>query len=185
MWVKEYPTIEEISALFDYDDAAEKVVNGKRMRGALVRKSNGRPVFGSLTDDPRSRAMVGFPGRRVFYLHRVIWILHNGPVPTGLLIDHEDGDRGHNRNGNLRPLTSSHNQMNRLRSRSDSTVPYIGVCRARSGFNAFLSDNGKPVFVGNFNTAEGAAIARDEAVFKKYGAVARLNRDLFDLGARV
>lgn len=181
MWIKPYPTPKEIAALFDYDDAAERVVNGRLMRGALVRRSNGNLVFGSLTDDPRSRAMAGFPGRRLFYLHRVIWILHNGPVPKGLLVDHEDHDHGHNREGNLRLLTPTLNQMNRRSSRKGSLVRFIGVCVSGGRFAAFTAEKGKPIYLGHFNTAEEAARVRDEAVSKKYGPVARLNRNLFGL----
>lgn len=167
--------------MFQYDDSAEQVVGDFLMRGSLIRRSTGKPVFGKLTDDPRSRALVGFGPKTLFYLHRLIWILHHGEPAAGLLVDHEDGDAGHNREGNLRLLTPSQNQMNRRRARKGAGVRYIGVCVHGGRFGAFISENSKPIYLGNFGTPEEAAKVRDDAVLAKYGSVARLNRDLFEL----
>lgn len=182
MKIREYPTQQEIRNLFEYDDDAQRMVNDFLMRGALLRKKTGKLVFGSMTEDPRSRAMIGFPGGRVFYLHRVIWVLHHGEPPEGVQVDHWDTDAGHNRVDNLRLLTCSQNQMNRKKSRAGAQCRYIGVTIHNPGFGAYISDNGKPVYLGYFRKAEDAARVRDLAAFKKYGEVARLNRDLFDIG---
>lgn len=99
-----------------------------------------------------------------------------------MLVDHVDTDAGHNRIGNFRLLTCSHNQMNRKKSRKGARCRYIGVTIHNPGFGAYISDDGKPVYLGYFLNAEDAARARDKAAFEKYGSVARLNRDLFDIG---
>jgi hypothetical protein len=155
------------------------MINGFLMRGALLRKSTGRLVFGSITEDPRSRAAVGLPDKAVFYLHRVIWVMHYGEPEKGLLVDHRDGDVGHNRIANFRLLTNRQNQMNRRKARKGSTVRYIGVSAHRNGFAAFSADGEKPVYLGTFETPEEAARVRDEEVERRYGSVATLNRVLF------
>jgi hypothetical protein len=58
-------------------------------------------------------------------------------------------------------------------------VRYIGVSSHRNRFAAFSADLGKPVYLGTYKTPEDAARVRDAEVERKYGAVARLNRDLF------
>lgn len=179
MKIRELPTKDNLWSMFDYVDSAEKVVRGFHMRGALLRRDSGRLVFGSLTRDSRSRAAVGITGEGVFYLHRVIWVMHYGEPDEGLLVDHEDGDASHNRIDNFRLLTPSQNQMNRMKSRCGSSVKYIGVSSHRNGFAAFSADLGKPTYLGTYKTPEDAARVRDAEVERKYGSVARLNRDLF------
>jgi len=42
-------------------------------------------------------------------VHRIVWELHNGPVPEGLEIDHIDGDKQNNDIINLRIVSHSEN----------------------------------------------------------------------------
>lgn len=45
-------------------------------------------------------------------VHRVVWEMHNGNIPKGLVIDHIDGDPSNNKIENLRLATSSQNSCN-------------------------------------------------------------------------
>lgn len=47
-----------------------------------------------------------------YYVHRVIWEMHHGPIESGMCIDHIDGDGLNNRLENLRLVTLSDNQRN-------------------------------------------------------------------------
>ena len=53
--------------------------------------------------------------------HRVVWELHFGKIPHGLLIDHIDGDRSNNDIGNLRLVTHTENSTNRKQTSSCKT----------------------------------------------------------------
>lgn len=171
--------LEEMSEAFSYVDEAEvKIGIGYTMRGGLLRLSNNQIVLGTLTRDPRSRALVGFGYRQVWQLSRVIWGLHNGD-PGDLMVDHIDGDPSNNRIGNLRLATNSQNQMNRKSSRPFSASPYIGVTRQGLFWRAFSSDKSDPVHLGDFDNPIEAARVRDSFVEKKYGDYATLNRNLF------
>ncbi len=47
-----------------------------------------------------------------FSVHVLIWEMHNGPVPTGLQVDHENTNRGYNVLSNLRLATQAQNSAN-------------------------------------------------------------------------
>ena len=60
---------------------------------------------------------------RFLKVHRVVWVMFNGPIPEGMQIDHIDGDRANNKIENLRVCYQSSNQHNRkLNSNSSSGV---------------------------------------------------------------
>lgn len=50
---------------------------------------------------------------KVLYMaHRIVWIMVNGSIPDGMLIDHIDGNKKNNAIHNLRLSTNGSNQMN-------------------------------------------------------------------------
>ena len=52
-----------------------------------------------------------------FFLHRVIWEAHNGPIPEGYDIHHIDRDKANNNIDNLKMLP--HNEHARIHAQSD------------------------------------------------------------------
>lgn len=48
-----------------------------------------------------------------FIASRVIWTIHNGPIPDGMEVEHADGNRHNNTIGNLRLANRSENCCNR------------------------------------------------------------------------
>lgn len=97
------------------------------------------------------------------YLHRLIWVLHFGPIPAAHEIDHINGNRADNRIENLRLVTRSLNLKNKRVLRSNATG-HRGVTKTASGnFVARLYDQGKTIRLGIFQTAEQAGAARKQA----------------------
>lgn len=50
-----------------------------------------------------------------FRVHRLVWSGFHGPIPTGLVINHMDGDPGNNRLENLEAITSGENIIHAYR----------------------------------------------------------------------
>ena len=111
-----------------------------------------------------------------FLTHRLVWVWHHGPVPSGMMVDHRDRDTFHNRITNLRLSSDDQNRRNRGSYRG-STSKYVGVhFRADTQkWRAGIKLNGKPVHLGSFESEVDAALARDAAAKKHYGGFAHLN----------
>lgn len=95
--VKEYIRYED-GKLFWIKKASRKVVVGDRAGSLCAGEYRAFKLFGVRYAE-----------------HIYIWELHNGPVPEGMLVDHEDRDKTNNRIGNLRLATPSENSANSSR----------------------------------------------------------------------
>ena len=92
--------------------------------------------------------------------HRIIWTMHNGEIPEGYLVDHEDTDRLNNRIGNLR-LALPTNSMSNTNLRSDNTSGVKGVSwdKQRGLWIARVYANRKKYYAGHHSSIEAASIA--------------------------
>lgn len=93
---------------------------------------------------------------------------------TSDTIDHKNDNGLDNRRGNIRPATAAQNSINRKvtkRSRSG----YIGVFETPSSWAAQINKESGCWHLGNFDTPEEAAIARDIGAIQEYGDFATLN----------
>ncbi|NHE79838.1 HNH endonuclease [Klebsiella michiganensis] len=59
-------------------------------------------------------------------MHRIIWVLKYGEIPSTLVVDHIDGDKLNNRITNLRLCTQNQNTRNR-RIHSNNAAGLKGV----------------------------------------------------------
>jgi hypothetical protein len=105
------------------------------------------------------------------YLHRIVMnASHDGHV------DHINGNKLDNRKCNLRICTQAENNRNLTSKRSDSKQPYKGVRITASGkWNARIRSRGHGIHIGNFDTAEAAALAYDEKAKQLFGTFAATN----------
>jgi HNH endonuclease/AP2 domain len=97
--------------------------------------------------------------------HRIIWVMWYGEWPEHE-VDHDDGDKVHNRIGNLRRATHEQNSANKKR-RVARKYPK-GVDRLPGGrFRAKICVKYKQITIGTFDTPD-AAHAAYLARAKKY-----------------
>lgn len=73
--------------------------------------------------------------------HRIVWELHNGPIPSGMLIDHINGVKTDNRIQNLRLATKAQNGHNQVRHVSNTTG-VKGLTRNAHVWQGQIWDNG-------------------------------------------
>jgi hypothetical protein len=104
---------------------------------------------------------IGIVLGRVVNAHRVVWILHNGPIPDGMHIDHLNGNRLDNRLANLRLATPSQNLRNAKMPRTNkSGVTGVSWAKRHKKWKAELRHDGKTLMLGMFDSLEDAAAAR-------------------------
>lgn len=111
---------------------------------------------------------------RLYYVHRLIWIMHFGPIPDGMMVDHEDGNGFNNQISNLRLANKSQNGCNRGRSKAN-TSGYKGVMfyKAYKKWTAQIEFNGKRKSLGYFETPEEAFVAYQTAAKIYHGQFAK------------
>lgn len=85
--------------------------------------------------------------RRKVYMHRQIM-----GFPTGLEIDHDDGDGLNNRRSNLIPSTHARNLLNRVALAANNTSGVTGVSwsRHKKKWDARISVRGRQICLGTF-----------------------------------
>lgn len=149
-----------VCSLYKYKDG--KIYN-KFSRGGAIKGSEA----GSTTK--QGYKLIRFE-RRFYFVHRVVWIMHNGRWPAGN-IDHIDGDRLNNRIENLREATYSQNAHNQPRN-SRNTSGYKGVHFWRNRWRAEIYINNKRIRLGSFNTPEQAHEAYCKAADEYFGEFA-------------
>ena len=104
-------------------------------------------------------------------MHRIIL-----GVPSGVLIDHRDGNGLNNRKQNLRVATCRTNGFNR-RKNTTSRSRFKGVSPGSRGrWRAYIrSASGSDLYLGTFPTEEEAAVVWDAAARVEHGEFARTN----------
>lgn len=100
-------------------------------------------------------------------VHRIIWEMHNGPIPKGCEIDHIWHNRNDNRIENLRLVTHKQNGRNQAKPKNNKSGQ-PGVHKLSDGYyRAEICVNGKNVHLGRFDNFEDAVDARKKGE-KKY-----------------
>jgi hypothetical protein len=95
------------------------------------------------------------------------------PPPSGLVVDHINGNGLDNRRSNLRFATFAQNAVNQVRPPGASG--FRGVYRDGIKWTACSKTDGKKFCIGRFDTPEEAAVAYDEWMRDTFGEFARFN----------
>lgn len=110
-------------------------------------------------------------GRQVTsYLGRLIV-----SCPSGMVVDHINGDKKDNRRENLRVCTQQENLVNRCLGKNN-TSGYRGVYWHNGMWVAEIKHRGVKFFLGRHETPEDAARAFNQKATELRGANARLNQ---------
>lgn len=76
-------------------------------------------------------------------LHRIVWESVHGPIPSGMVIDHINGDKHDNRLENLRLCTTAQNLANaKLSSRNTSGIKGVSWNSKKSRWDAKIMADG-------------------------------------------
>lgn len=111
-----------------------------------------------------------------YFAHRVIWVMHNGEIPNGLIIDHIDGDRSNNKLENLRVCTFQENHFNRgKQSNNKSGFKGVSWHKQKQKWVAQIKIEGKNKFLGFFINPEDAYSKYCEMALLHYGKYAKLD----------
>lgn len=107
-------------------------------------------------------------GFRTESLHRLIY----GAVPSGLVVDHINGNSLDNRRENLRAVSQKVNSRNRKGPNRNNKSGIRGVYHRPGRWIAQIRVNNYLFSLGSFRTAEEAAAARRRAEKTYFGAAA-------------
>lgn len=158
---------DKLKSIFGYDPLTG-VVTWKEKRSNIAKGSVAGCLHGSgykiITIDSAT-----------FKLHRVIWVLVFGHIPSGFYIDHINGNKIDNRLENLRLATNSQNQQNRPAPKNNSSG-YRGVTwhKAVNKWMARICHKGQRKTIGFFDTPEDAYKAYKEEAKKLFTHIDRL-----------
>lgn len=129
-------SLDEIKNLFYYDESSPTFLRWRTDRRAgkdyniLVHKEG--DVAGFIRE-PSGYYFVSYNGRHV-RAHRVVYSLCNGiEIPTDMVIDHINGVRTDNSINNLRLVSISENQKNRIKLQENNKSSVNGVNWEDSG----------------------------------------------------
>ncbi|UMZ14728.1 HNH endonuclease [Pseudomonas sp. MPFS] len=81
---------------------------------------------------------------KLYAAHRVVYELHHGPIPSGMMIDHKDRDPMNNHIDNLRLATRGQNASNSISKRSLPKGVYsLGLSGGKVKYNGQISSQGR------------------------------------------
>lgn len=147
--------ISEYRRLFRYLDGKliRKVSTSSRARAGVA--------VGNITGDGHLQVYVNGRSR---YVHRIIYEMHNGPIPEGMYVDHVNQIPTDNRIENLRLVTNQENQRNQTRN-TNNTSGVTGVYWRKDVkmWQVRIRVSGKLLHVGYFTSFDDAVTARKEA----------------------
>ena len=157
-------TADKLRSILDYDPSTGEF----RWRAGYARCVRAGRVAGRV--DGRGYASISLGGRQRA-AHRLAWLhVYGENPPLGFYVEHINGVKNDNRMANLRLATPQENARNR---KKHGELPK-GVALHKCGkWQAQISPNGVPVYLGLFGSPEDAHKAYAEAAARLYGDFAR------------
>jgi len=107
-----------------------------------------------------------------YKVHRIVYYMQTGEDPLDFDVDHRMGDLSDNIN--VRKVTKSQNLAN-SRPRKNGSSRFKGVSKAGKRWAVEIQVRGKRIFVGRFDSEEGAAQAYNKIATQHFGEFAWIN----------
>lgn len=150
----------DLKELFYYD--------GENLRW-LAPTSN-RVKIGAIVGTFSAGYLSTYVNNKSYQAHRLIWELHNEPIPVGFIVEHKDGNGLNNKLDNLRLCTQAENVLNTKVSKNSKTkVKGVIYDAKRNKYRAQISLNKKLHFLGRFSRIEDAEEAYRKASILLHG----------------
>lgn len=132
------------------------ITKGRKTKGHLV---------GTVTQGGyRITTIKGKP----IYVHRLVWEMSHGAIPSDLFIDHIDGNKLNNRIENLRLVSPQDNVKNtKVHKHNSSGVMGVGWYKSQKKWRAYINLQQTQIHLGFFSKQSDAIKARKLAE-KKY-----------------
>ncbi len=157
------PSKKELRDMFNYEPETGKLFLKKK-----ATKYDWRKIGVEVGRYDRRGYRVAFINFKAFRVHNIIWNMNFGPIPKGMLIDHQDHNPSNNRLENLRSIPEADNYRNKTRDkRNTSGCAGVGFCtkkRDAKKWRAILSKK----HIGYFENFADAVAAR-KAAERLYG----------------
>lgn len=116
-------TFEEADNLLQYDESSPSCLRWKKSKKAA----------GWLTNKYWAVEV----NSKTIPAHRLVYLLTNGEIDWNLPIDHIDGDGFNNKKENLRNVTTTENNRNRIK-RNQTNVPFLHSINRNGKFHAYF-----------------------------------------------
>lgn len=116
-----------------------------------------------------------------YKIHRLVWSMFIGDIPSGYVIDHINRDKSNNSIYNLRLASFADNTHNVKKTNKKCSSKFKGVCKnsgvraSRKPWRADICNCNKRIALGDFDTEVQAAIAYDLKSLEIYGKFACTN----------
>ena len=152
MKTTKYVTQNELQEVFELIDGELWRKRGKNGKQGL--RSKGGKFVKNILHKSNRYCTLKFKGRTVSY-HKVMWILVNGDIPEGFVLDHIDGNTLNNTVSNLRLVTKRQNDQNKGCHRNGK-LPGASYNKRQRKWLAQIQIDGKGKFLGYFDTEQRA-----------------------------
>ena len=117
-----------------------------------------------------------------YNVHRIVWVIHDGPIDSDKEVDHINGITTDNRIENLRLASKNQNNQNRISKSGISKYKGVHFMKAYKGkkWRASIGVGNKTNYLGTYYTEKEAALAYNSAALRLHGNFAKLNEVTID-----
>lgn len=153
----------ETGKLFWKERSTDLFDDGKQSAIASRNSWNAKNAGKEALTASRNGYKAGNINNRVYYAHRVIWLLAHGQWPAGQ-VDHINGDETDNRLVNLRSVSHQDNARNaKLRVDNSSGIPGVRWFKQTGKWWASIGVNRKTKHLGFYSDFDEAVSVRKRA----------------------